>query len=163
MSLPKERVLTLAPEELRRRQFAALTGWTIAGARVQPLVLVFEDLHWADPTTLDLLRGFSERGALAPLFMSHHAAKTDLSVTSTPPHSEKASVEEHVPHATDITTFANSSQQDKGVGTVLPPPTHVGECARPQDASTGRHAKWRPAYNWNKLSMALQQQIVRQF
>src|SRR5262249_4105873 len=69
MSLPKERVLTLAPEELRRRQFAALTGWTIASARVQPLVLVFEDLHWADPTTLDLLRGLAERGALAPLFI----------------------------------------------------------------------------------------------
>ena len=59
----------LAPEELRRRQFAALTGWTIASARVQPLVLVFEDLHWADPTTLDVLRGLAERGALAPLFI----------------------------------------------------------------------------------------------
>jgi class 3 adenylate cyclase/predicted ATPase len=69
MPLPKERVWTLTPDELRRRQFAALTGWTIAGARVQPLVLAFEDLHWADPTTLDLLRGLTERGALAPLFI----------------------------------------------------------------------------------------------
>src|SRR5215471_6589726 len=67
--LPKERMLVLAPEELRRRQFAALTGWAIASARVQPVVLVFEDLHWADPTTLDLLRGLTERGALAPLFI----------------------------------------------------------------------------------------------
>jgi predicted ATPase len=69
MPLPKERVLTLAPEELRRRQFGALTGWTFASARVQPLVLAFEDLHWADPTTLDVLRGLAERGALAPLFI----------------------------------------------------------------------------------------------
>jgi class 3 adenylate cyclase len=69
MPLPKERVLTLAPEELRRRQFAALAGWTIASARVQPVVLAFEDLHWADPTTLDVLRGLAERGALAPLFI----------------------------------------------------------------------------------------------
>ena len=53
MPLPKERVLALAPEELRRRQFAALTNWVIASARVQPVVLAFEDLHWADPTTLD--------------------------------------------------------------------------------------------------------------
>jgi class 3 adenylate cyclase/predicted ATPase len=67
--LPKERMLAIAPEELRRRQFAALTGWTIASARVQPVVLVFEDLHWADPTTLDLLRGLAERAALAPLFI----------------------------------------------------------------------------------------------
>jgi class 3 adenylate cyclase/predicted ATPase len=69
MPVPKERALTLAPEELRGRQFGALIGWTIASARVQPLVLVFEDLHWADPTTLDVLRGLAERGALAPLFI----------------------------------------------------------------------------------------------
>jgi class 3 adenylate cyclase/predicted ATPase len=67
--LPKERMLTLAPEELRRRQFAALTGAMIASARVQPLVLAFEDLHWADPTTLDVLRGLAERGTLVPLFI----------------------------------------------------------------------------------------------
>jgi predicted ATPase len=67
--LPPERVLTVAPEELRRRQLAALTNWAIASAKVQPLVLSVEDLHWADPTTLDLLRGIAERGALAPLFV----------------------------------------------------------------------------------------------
>ncbi len=67
--LPKERVSTLAPEELRRRQLAALTNWVIAGAKAQPLVLAFEDLHWADPTTLDVLRGIAERGALAPLLV----------------------------------------------------------------------------------------------
>ena len=65
--LPQERVPTLAPEELRRRQLAALTNWAIASAKVQPVVLAFEDLHWADPTTLDVLRGIAERGALAPL------------------------------------------------------------------------------------------------
>jgi class 3 adenylate cyclase len=67
--LPKERAFTLAPEELRRRQLAALTNWVIAGARGQPIVLAVEDLHWADPTTLDVLRGLAERGALAPLFI----------------------------------------------------------------------------------------------
>jgi predicted ATPase/class 3 adenylate cyclase len=67
--LPRERTPTLPPEELRRRQLAALTNWLIAGARVQPEVLAIEDLHWADPTSLDLLRGIAERGALAPLFV----------------------------------------------------------------------------------------------
>jgi class 3 adenylate cyclase/predicted ATPase len=66
---PQERAPTLAPEELRRRQLAALTGLVMAGARTQPAVLAFEDLHWADPTTLDVLRGIAERGALAPLFV----------------------------------------------------------------------------------------------
>jgi predicted ATPase len=67
--LPPERAPTLTPEELRRRQLAALTNWVMAGARVQPVVLALEDLHWADPTTLDLLRGIAERGALASLLV----------------------------------------------------------------------------------------------
>ena len=67
--LPAERALALAPEELRRRQLAAFTSLVMAGARTQPAVLAVEDLHWADPTTLDLLRGIAERGALAPLFV----------------------------------------------------------------------------------------------
>ena len=67
--LPPERAPALAPEELRRRHLAALTNWVIAGAKAQPLVLAFEDLQWADPTTLDVLRGIAERGALAPLFV----------------------------------------------------------------------------------------------
>ena len=67
--LPEERVAGLAPEELRRRQLAALTTWVLAGARSQPIVLAFEDLHWADPTSLDLLQALAERGPTAPLFI----------------------------------------------------------------------------------------------
>ena len=67
--LPPDRAPVLAPEELRRRQLASLTNWVLAGAKVQPVVLAFEDLHWADPTTLDVLRGIAERGALAPLLV----------------------------------------------------------------------------------------------
>ncbi len=67
--LPNDRAPALAPEELRRRQLAALTNWVMAGAKVQSIVLAFEDLHWADPTTLDVLRGIAERGALVPLFI----------------------------------------------------------------------------------------------
>jgi predicted ATPase len=67
--VPLERAPTLAPDELRRRQLAALTAVVMASARVQPVVLAIEDLHWADPTTLDVLRGIAERGALAPLFI----------------------------------------------------------------------------------------------
>jgi predicted ATPase len=69
MPMPQQRAPVLPPEELRRRQLAALTNWVMAGARAQPAVLAFEDLQWADPTTLDLLRGIAERGALAPLFV----------------------------------------------------------------------------------------------
>jgi predicted ATPase len=67
--LPQERTSTLTPEELRRRQLAALTNWLMAGARAQSIVLAIEDAQWADPTTLDLLRGIAERGALVPTFL----------------------------------------------------------------------------------------------
>jgi class 3 adenylate cyclase/predicted ATPase len=69
IALPPDRVSNLPPEELRRRQLAAMTGWVLAGARSQPVVLAFEDLHWADPTSLDLLRALAERGAQAPLLV----------------------------------------------------------------------------------------------
>jgi class 3 adenylate cyclase/tetratricopeptide (TPR) repeat protein len=59
----------LTPEELRRRQLAAMAAWMLAGARAQPLVLAFEDLHWADPTSLNLLKTLAERGATAPLMI----------------------------------------------------------------------------------------------
>jgi class 3 adenylate cyclase/predicted ATPase len=67
--LPKERAANFAPEELRRRQLAAMTAWILAAARTQPVVLAFEDLHWADPTSLDLMRTLADRGAQAPLLI----------------------------------------------------------------------------------------------
>jgi class 3 adenylate cyclase len=67
--LPEELAAKFAPEELRRRQLAALTTWFLAGARSQPVALAFEDLHWADPTSLDLMQTFAERGARAPMLI----------------------------------------------------------------------------------------------
>jgi class 3 adenylate cyclase/predicted ATPase len=67
--LPPSLVPKLSPEELRSRQLAALTAWVLAGARTQPTVLAFEDLHWADPTSLDVLQALAERGAHAPLLI----------------------------------------------------------------------------------------------
>ena len=67
--LPEDRASPLPSEELRSRQLAALINWLMAGARTQTIVLAIEDVHWADPTTLDVLRGIAERGALAPLLV----------------------------------------------------------------------------------------------
>jgi predicted ATPase len=67
--LPPERIPKLSPEELRSRQLAALVAWVLAGARTQPIVLAFEDLHWADPTTLDVLQALAERGAQASMLI----------------------------------------------------------------------------------------------
>jgi predicted ATPase len=67
--LPAERAPKFGPEELRRRQLAAMVTLLLAGARTQPVVLAFEDLHWADPTSLDLIQALAERGAQAPLLV----------------------------------------------------------------------------------------------
>jgi class 3 adenylate cyclase/tetratricopeptide (TPR) repeat protein len=67
--VPPGRAAQRAPEETRRRQLASIVSWTLASARAQPLVLVFEDLHWADPTTIEVFRALAERGAKAPLLL----------------------------------------------------------------------------------------------
>jgi tetratricopeptide (TPR) repeat protein len=67
--LPTGRAPNLPPEEMRRRQLAAIVSWILAGARSQPLAIAFEDLHWADPTSIDLMRALAERGGQAPLFI----------------------------------------------------------------------------------------------
>ena len=62
-----------APPISRRKSCGEGNGgddrWVLAGARSQPAVVAFEDLHWADPTSLDLLRALAERGAQAPLLL----------------------------------------------------------------------------------------------
>ena len=67
--LPVGRVANMPSEELRRRQLEAIVAWSMAGARSQAIALVFEDLQWADPTSLDLLQRLAERGAQARLLI----------------------------------------------------------------------------------------------
>jgi class 3 adenylate cyclase len=67
--LPRGGEATLAPEEVRRQQLAAIVSWLMAGARTQAIVLAFEDLQWADPTSIDLMRALAERGAQTPLLL----------------------------------------------------------------------------------------------
>ena len=54
---------------MRRRQLEAVVAWVLAGARSQAVALAFEDLQWADPTSLDLMRALAKRGAQAPLLI----------------------------------------------------------------------------------------------
>ena len=45
----------VAPQEHKRQTFAALTALMAAETRRHPVFAVFEDVHWADPSTLELL------------------------------------------------------------------------------------------------------------
>ena len=47
--------LDLAPQEQKRRTFDALRSVIAAETRQRPVLAVFEDIHWADPSTLELL------------------------------------------------------------------------------------------------------------
>jgi class 3 adenylate cyclase/predicted ATPase len=46
---------SLSPQQQRQQTQDALVGWLLAAAEQQPMLAVWEDLHWADPTTLELL------------------------------------------------------------------------------------------------------------
>jgi class 3 adenylate cyclase/tetratricopeptide (TPR) repeat protein len=65
--------LTMAPEQKRRRLFAVLMGWLFGAAHLQPLVLVMEDLHWLDPSTLELQEVLAEQGAMVRLMLLYTA------------------------------------------------------------------------------------------
>ena len=64
---------TLSPEQQRRRLLATLVEWLLGAARAQPLITVIEDLHWADPSTLELLQHLVEQGATARLLLLYTA------------------------------------------------------------------------------------------
>jgi class 3 adenylate cyclase len=47
--------LTLSPQRQKHKTQEALVAWLLADAARQPVLAVWEDLHWADPSTLELL------------------------------------------------------------------------------------------------------------
>ncbi len=52
---------SLTPAQLRERILAALTERVLAHAADQPLCVVVEDLHWLDPSSLELLERLAAR------------------------------------------------------------------------------------------------------
>jgi class 3 adenylate cyclase len=65
--------LPFSRERRRRRLLATLVEWVLGAARVQPLVVATEDLHWADPSTLELIQLLVEQGATARLLLLYTA------------------------------------------------------------------------------------------
>src|SRR6266851_5527250 len=64
---------TLTPEQQRRRLLATLVEWVLGAIGVQPLVIAIEDLHWADPSTLELIQLLVEQGATSRLLLLYTA------------------------------------------------------------------------------------------
>jgi hypothetical protein len=61
--------LKIPHDRKRQHLFYALTAWVLGVARNQPLVVVVEDLHWVDPSTLELLQILAQQGASVPLML----------------------------------------------------------------------------------------------
>jgi predicted ATPase len=55
--------LTLTPQRQRQKTLETLLAWLQAEAQRQPVLCVVEDLHWVDPSTLELLSLFIDQGA----------------------------------------------------------------------------------------------------
>lgn len=67
--LPAGVSIPAGPERARQQTFNTLVSWTLALAKLQPLILVFEDLHWSDPSTLELLALLGARCSAAPILI----------------------------------------------------------------------------------------------
>ena len=65
--------LSMAPDQQRKRLLATVVAWAFGTAKAQPLVIATEDLHWADPSTLELTQLLVEQGAPARLLLLYTA------------------------------------------------------------------------------------------
>jgi predicted ATPase/class 3 adenylate cyclase len=70
--------VTLPPEQERRYLLHGIAEFVERNARVTPLLLVFEDLHWADESTLLLVRLLAQRAAQTPVLAVATYRDTDL-------------------------------------------------------------------------------------
>jgi predicted ATPase len=59
----------LEPEQEQRRLFAVLADVFLRATTTRPLLLVLEDLHWSDESTLEFLLFFARKAAGHPLLM----------------------------------------------------------------------------------------------
>ncbi len=64
-----DRIRYLDAEQLRQQIFLAVRDWLVAEANQRPLLLILEDLHWADEASLELLRFLIDSTRSAPLLI----------------------------------------------------------------------------------------------
>jgi predicted ATPase len=57
--------LLMTPQRQRQKTLDALLAWLLAVTQQNPLLLIGEDLHWADPSTLELLGLLIEKTSTA--------------------------------------------------------------------------------------------------
>ena len=72
LSIPCEErygAITMTPQKFKDETLRTLVDLTEAAARKQPSLMLFEDLHWADPTSLEVLDLLIDRVRTIPLLI----------------------------------------------------------------------------------------------
>jgi predicted ATPase len=69
LPLPEERYppLGLTPRQEKEQTQDALAAWLLEEAERQPMLVVYEDLHWADPSTIESISLLVEQVPTAPM------------------------------------------------------------------------------------------------
>ena len=68
--------LDLTPQQRRERTFEALTTQIVSLAEQRPVLMIFEDIHWIDPTSLEALgRGIDRIKSVGVLLIITHRAE----------------------------------------------------------------------------------------
>ena len=69
LPLPEDRYppITVTPQQQKQQTLHATVAWMLEEAERQPVLQVWEDLHWADPSTLELLALDIEQTPTAPI------------------------------------------------------------------------------------------------
>jgi predicted ATPase len=57
----------LAPPQQKQQTLDTLVAWLAEEAERQPVLAVWDDLHWADPTTLEILSLFIDQAPTVPM------------------------------------------------------------------------------------------------
>ena len=60
---------TLSPEQRRQRTLEALTAQVAGLARQNPVLMIFEDAHWTDPTSLEAFGRTVDRIKTLPVLL----------------------------------------------------------------------------------------------
>ncbi len=72
LSLPNDGrypALDMAPEQRREKTLQALTSQVVELAGRQPVLMIFEDAHWADPTSLEAIGRTVDRIKIVPVLL----------------------------------------------------------------------------------------------
>jgi len=95
--------VALADEHQKRQMFAGLWLFLLAAAGEGPLLIVFDDVHWADRSSLDLIGFLLERLGSAPIMLVlayrpgfEHVTRTAIRASHTGIRLEMLSAEESV-------------------------------------------------------------------